>query len=280
MADIDNEEKELDEKAVKKAEKERKKQEKAMKKKAMSESNNEMEEDDDPGKGSKFLLFLVALVLIALWLLLFALLIKWDVGGFGSGVLYPIFKDVPYVKEILPEVKDPDEDDPYAFKTMEEAVERIKALERQIEAIGDASGEDKDLIASLSEEVARLKIFEQQQADFEKTREKFYREVVFSDQAPDIEEYRYFYEQIEPENAAALYKQVVRKIQEDEEIADYVKAYSTMKPKNAAAIMEQMTDDLKLVAKILMNMNAEARGAILAAMDSKIAADLTELMEP
>ncbi len=276
--ELDNEEKELDEKAVKKAEKNRKKEEKAMKKKAMSEATDN--EDDDPGKGSKVLLFMVAVVLIALWLLLFALLIKWDVGGFGSGVLYPIFKDVPYVKEILPEVKDPEEDDPYAFKTMEEAVERIKALERQIEAISDASGDDKDLIASLSEEVARLKIFEQQQAEFEKTREKFYKEVVFSDQAPDIEEYRYFYEQIEPENAAALYKQVVRRIQEDEEIADYVKAYSSMKPKNAAAILEKMTDDLQLVAKILRNMNAEARGAILAAMDAKIAADLTELMEP
>ncbi len=276
--ELDNEEKELDEKAVKKAEKNRKKEEKAMKKKAMSEAADN--EDDDPGKGSKVLLFMVAVVLIALWLLLFALLIKWDVGGFGSGVLYPIFKDVPYVKEILPEVKDPEEDDPYAFKTMEEAVERIKALERQIEAISDASGDDKDLIASLSEEVARLKIFEQQQAEFEKTREKFYKEVVFSDQAPDIEEYRYFYEQIEPENAAALYKQVVRRIQEDEEIADYVKAYSSMKPKNAAAILEKMTDDLQLVAKILRNMNAEARGAILAAMDAKIAADLTELMEP
>jgi len=276
--ELDNEEKELDEKAVKKAEKNRKKEEKAIKKKAMSEATDN--EDDDPGKGSKVLLFMVAVVLIALWLLLFALLIKWDVGGFGSGVLYPIFKDVPYVKEILPEVKDPEEDDPYAFKTMEEAVERIKALERQIEAISDASGDDKDLIASLSEEVARLKIFEQQQAEFEKTREKFYKEVVFSDQAPDIEEYRYFYEQIEPENAAALYKQVVRRIQEDEEIADYVKAYSSMKPKNAAAILEKMTDDLQLVAKILRNMNAEARGAILAAMDAKIAADLTELMEP
>ncbi|MBQ9341734.1 MAG: hypothetical protein IJT81_05180 [Lachnospiraceae bacterium] len=277
--EFDNEEKELDEKAVKKAEKERKKQDKAMKKKAMSESAAEVE-DDEPGKGSKFLLFMVAVVLIALWVLLFALLIKWDVGGFGSSVLYPIFKDVPYVKEILPEVKEPEDDDPYAFKTMDEAVERIKELERQLEAISDASGEDKDLIASLSEEIARLKIFEQQQADSEKVREKFYKEVVFSDQAPDIEEYRYYYEQIEPENAAALYKQVVRKIQEDEELADYVKAYSSMKPKNAAAILEKMTDDLKLVAKILKNMNAEARGAILAAMDEKIAADLTELMEP
>lgn len=102
--EFENEEGALDEKEMKKAEKARKKEEKKLNKQQAM-----MEEDDseDVGKGSKVLLFMVAVVLIALWLLLFALLIKWDVGGFGSTVLYPIFKDVPYVKEILPEVKDP-----------------------------------------------------------------------------------------------------------------------------------------------------------------------------
>ena len=150
MADIDNEEKELDEKAVKKAEKERKKQEKAMKKKAMSESNNEMEEDDDPGKGSKFLLFLVALVLIALWLLLFALLIKWDVGGFGSGVLYPIFKDVPYVKEILPEVKDPDEADE-SLNTIMTQVLPSRCIKRAMNLLQKKNYASSELRRKLSE---------------------------------------------------------------------------------------------------------------------------------
>lgn len=275
--EFENEEGALDEKEMKKAEKARKKEEKKLNKQQAM-----MEEDDneDVGKGSKVLLFMVAVVLIALWLLLFALLIKWDVGGFGSTVLYPIFKDVPYVKEILPEVKDPLEEDPYAFATMEEAIERIKGLEREIEDLKSSKGENQELIDSLNEEINRLRVFEQQQTQFEKIRENFYQEVVFSDDAPDIEEYKKYYEEINPENAATIYKQVITKIQDQEELDDYVKAYSTMKPKAAAAIMEKMTNDLPLCAKILKNMNAQARGEILAAMDPTIAASLTELMEP
>ena len=275
--EFENEEGALDEKEMKKAEKARKKEEKKLNKQQAM-----MEEDDseDVGKGSKVLLFMVAVVLIALWLLLFALLIKWDVGGFGSTVLYPIFRDVPYVKEILPEVKDPLEEDPYAFATMEEAIERIKGLEREIEDLKSSKGENQELIDSLNEEINRLRFFEQQQTQFEKNRENFYQEVVFSDDAPDIEEYKKYYEEINPENAATIYKQVITKIQDQEELDDYVKAYSTMKPKAAAAIMEKMTNDLPLCAKILKNMNAQARGEILAAMDPTIAASLTELMEP
>lgn len=275
--EFENEEGALDEKEMKKAEKARKKEEKKLNKQQAM-----MEEDDneDVGKGSKVLLFMVAVVLIALWLLLFALLIKWDIGGFGSTVLYPIFKDVPYVKEILPEVKDPLEEDPYAFATMEEAIERIKGLEREIEDLKSSKGENQELIDSLNEEINRLRVFEQQQTQFEKIRENFYQEVVFSDDAPDIEEYKKYYEEINPENAATIYKQVITKIQDQEELDDYVKAYSTMKPKAAAAIMEKMTNDLPLCAKILKNMNAQARGEILAAMDPTIAASLTELMEP
>ena len=96
----------------------------------------------------------------------------------------------------------------------------------------------------------------------------------------DIKQYKEYYESINPENAEQLYKQVVSQMQEDEEIADYIKAYSEMKPKAAAAIMEKMTDDLKLVAKILSGMKADARGDILAAMSPDVAASVTKLMEP
>ena len=49
---------------------------------------------------------------------------------------------------------------------------------------------------------------------------------------------------------------------------------------DAAKIFEAMTDDLKLVARILSVMNAESRGDILAEMDPTIAAKLTKIMEP
>ena len=59
-----------------------------------------------------------------------------------------------------------------------------------------------------------------------------------------------------------------------------MKAYSSMKPKAAAAIFNTMTDNLKLVARILENMDAESRGNILGAMDQETAALVTAIMEP
>ena len=56
--------------------------------------------------------------------------------------------------------------------------------------------------------------------------------------------------------------------------------YSSMKPKQAAAIFDTMTNDLKLVAKILKAMDADASSSILGAMNSDTAAKLTKIMEP
>ena len=77
-----------------------------------------------------------------------------------------------------------------------------------------------------------------------------------------------------------MYKQVVQQQEADTEIEDYVNTYASMKPKQAAALMEKMTDNLKLVAKILTNMDTDARAKILDAMDSEVAARLTKIMEP
>ena len=112
------------------------------------------------------------------------------------------------------------------------------------------------------------------------SKEKFYEEVVFSDKAPDIEQYKIFYESIEKDNAEILYKQVIQQLQKDAEIEDYVKAYSSMKAKDAAEIFNTMTDDLGLVADILEGMNAQARADILGKMDAETAARVTEIMEP
>jgi len=281
MADLREEQEEtLDPKAVKKAEKERKKEEKKLKKQQKKQDSLEMDEEENETAGGKLVIVFVTILIVAVWLAIFALLIKWDVGGFGSSVLYPLLKDVPYVNKILPEVNDPNKDDPYAYESIDDAVAQIKKLEKQLAKAKESSGDSDETISELQDEVARLKVYEQEQADFEEIRTKFYEEVVFGDKAPDIEEYKTFYESIDSENAEQLYKQVVSQMQEDEEVADYVKAYSEMKPKAAASIMESMTDDLELVAKILSNMKADKRGDILAAMSPDVAASVTKLMEP
>jgi flagellar motility protein MotE (MotC chaperone) len=53
-----------------------------------------------------------------------------------------------------------------------------------------------------------------------------------------------------------------------------------MEPEAAAAIFDSMTDNLKLVAKILKAMDTKSRANILGAMDTDTAAALTKLMEP
>ena len=119
----------VDKKAAKKEEKQRKKEEAKQKKAQRAAESDELEEESG---GSKVAVFFVSLLIIIVWLAIIALLIKWDVGGFGSGVLAPILKDVPYVNKILPDdaVKEiSTEDSAYAYDTMADAVERIKELE-------------------------------------------------------------------------------------------------------------------------------------------------------
>lgn len=96
----------------------------------------------------------------------------------------------------------------------------------------------------------------------------------------DINEYKNYYEQIDPANAEAIYKRVVEQLENEKKVEDYVSMYSSMKPKQAAAIFDTMTNDLKLVAKILKAMDAEASSSILGAMNAETAAKLTKIMNP
>lgn len=117
---------------------------------------------------------------------------------------------------------------------------------------------NSDYVAQLEAEVERLKGFESEQSAFEQQKTEFYKEVVFNENAPDISEYKAYYESIDPANAEVLYKQVIQQEEADGKIQDYVNTYASMKPKQAAALMEAMKDDLKLVAKILNNMETDA----------------------
>lgn len=269
---------EMDKKAAKKAEKARKKAEKKAAKNMETDLENTEEEE---GSSSKLAVALVTLVIIIVWLAILALLIKWDVGGFGSTVMRPLLKDIPYVNRILPDSEDDlSTEEDYPYKNMDEAVAYIKELEQELAQAQQGSSENSAYIADLEAQSQKLKEYEANEAAFEEEKEKFYNEVVFSDQAPDIEQYKEYYESIDPDNAELLYKQVVEQQQTDSRISDYVKGYSQMKPKEAAAIFDTMTDNLNLVAQILENMDAQSRADILGKMNSDTAAKVTEIMNP
>ena len=261
----------------------RKKEKKRRKKEKPKKEKTRAAEDEEEESGGKLVLFFVTLLIIAIWLGIIAILIKSDAGGFGSSVLYPMLKDVPYLNKILPVPEnevEPMEDTQYAFDSLDEAVERIKELEIQLAAADETNEKNKKKIKELKAEVEDLSVYKEEEAAFEKEKQKYYEEVVFSDEAPDINEYKTYYESIDPKNAEVLYKQVVEQTSYDDKIQDYVKTYSQMKPKEAAAVFDTMTDDLGLVSDILMNMGASQRAAILGKMDPDTAAKLTKIMEP
>lgn len=265
-------------KAEKKAEKQRKKEEKKLAK------QQELEDDtEESSGGSKVALVFVTLIIIVIWLAILALLVKMDVGGFGSTVLAPVLKDVPYINKILPATDESElgtEDTEYPYQTLDEAVAYIKELELELQTAQEGSSENSAYVAQLESEVAKLQQYEQNEADFENEKAQFYEEVVFNDKAPDISEYQKYYESIDPANAEELYKEVVQQEQTSQELTDYVSTYSQMKPKEAAAIFDTMTDNLELVAKILNQMDRQSAANILGKMDSQTAAKVSELMEP
>lgn len=234
--------------------------------------------EEKEGFFSRILTIIIVLFIVAIWLAIFAFLIKYDVGGFGSTVLRPILKDVPGISEILPDIPDEQaaEENNYPYKNLPDAMERIRELEAQLAAANGSRKGDANYLAQLEAEVTRLKTFEENQLQFQKEKDKFDKEVVFNDKAPDIEEYKKYYESISPDNAAEIYRQVVEQQEKERKLVEQAEMYKSMKPEEAAKILNGMGGDLDLVSNILLHMKTKEAGAILAKMDTNMAAKVTK----
>lgn len=261
---------------------EEKKQRQEIKKRAKEISKREAAIEDETEGGGGIPTFLITLLIVLVWLAILCLAIKMDWGHFGSEILSPILKDVPVVNLILPKdtTTETNQDGTYGgYSSLKEAVDYLKVVELELEHEQSVNKTNEEEIAKLNEEIARLSEFETRMIEFEREYRQFYEEVIYSDKGPGAEEYKKYFESIDPTTAAALYKQVVLQLEEDAKIDDYVKTYSSMKAKQAAAIFNG-ADNLNLVADILMAMDADTRGSILGLMDTDIAWKLTKIMNP
>ncbi len=261
--------------------KEQKQQRKEAKKRAREIAKRENELDD--GEGGGFAAFMATLLIVVVWLAVIAVVIKLDVGELGSNVFAPVLKDVPVLNKILPnnamtETTNPEEYGGYS--SLDEAVAQIRFLEAELERANSTNMTQSQQITDLKAEVERLEAFEEKQVEFQRITTEFYEEVVYAENGPGAEEYKKFYEAMDPTTAEYIYRQVIVQLEEDKKVKDFAAAYSEMKPKQAAGIIEAMTDNLELAARILSTMSAEDRGDILGVMDPEIAAKLTKIMDP
>lgn len=265
--------------------KELQKQQRQQRKEAKKRAKEIAKREDalNDGEGGGFATFFATFFVVVVWLAVIAVIIKLDIGGFGSNVLAPVLKDVPVLNKILPGVHLTETTNPEmygGYSNLQDAVNQIELLEKELEKAYSTNTMQEEQLTDLKAEVVRLQEFEKMQVDFQRIKTEFYEEVVYSDKGPGEEAYRKFFEAMDPTTAEYLYRQVIVQMEESAEVQNYVAGFEQMKPKEAAAIFEEMTDNLDLVAKILMSMNSEQRGEIMGEMNPEVAAKLTKIMDP
>ena len=241
----------------------------------MAKKNKEEKE------GGKFLSVVIIFLIIVVWLAAMVVLIKLDVGNFGSQVLRPVLKDVPVINMILPPADDEEAiaESDYPYNNMAEALARIDELEKIKTANEALIKEQTESITEKDNEIARLKVFEEDQQAFQKLKNDFYDEVVYGNSAPDADTYTKWYEAMDPQAAEEIYRQVIASNEANQELKSLATAYADMDAKDAAEIL-QTSGDLDMVVKIMDNMSPTDQGEILAAMEPAYAANVTKKLMP
>lgn len=235
--------------------------------------------DGEKKEGGKLTAIIFILLILFIWLTGFAVLIKLDVGSLGT-TLRPFLKDVPGLNLILPLVSDEQlaYENNYPFTTMEEAIAKIDELQAQLDAVSASGTDYAAQLAALQTENARLKVFEDNQVAFEARVAEFDQNVVFNNLAPDVSEYRKYYEEIEPANAEKIYQLVLQLEQYDEGIATQATLFATMKPQQAADTLQEMTADIEWIVKVMLAMKTEQSTEIMNKMDPLYVAKIMQRM--
>ena len=271
---IENEKKQL--------KKDQKDQRKEAKRRAKEIAKQEEALGEEEGNG--FVTFVATLFIVVLWLAVICVIVKLDIGGFGSSVLKPVLKDVPVLNKILPGVSLTETNDPESYggySSLQEAVDYIKKLELDIERLQTASNLKDSELADAQAQIARLREFENAQVEFQRIEQEFYDEMIHSEKGPGPEAFRKWFEEMNPSLAESLYRQVVVQLEESTEFKEFANAYAQMKPKAAASALEElMNTDTNLVARILKAISVDERAAIMNQMSAANAARLTKIMNP
>ncbi len=222
---------------------------------------------------------LVVVGIMLIWLLLLGALLRLDVGGIGTS-LRPSLKNVPIMSLLLPPVSEEQLiwEENYPYESITDAVNRIKELEIELDTAIQSGKANIDKVAQLEAEVARLKVFEENVLAFEERVKAFDKNVVFNDKAPSIDEYRKYYEEINPATAEEIYRLVLEQLQYDDSIKEKAKIIKTMKPSQAAQVIEEMTADIEWTAKVLLSMKSDESAAIFDKMDQLYAAKIFKKM--
>lgn len=234
----------------------------------MAKNKNEEKNTEKKEKqgGGFFATLVILLIILIIWAGIFALILKFDVGGLGER-FRPMLEDIPVAKYVLPDLTDEEIAylNQYPFKNLEEAMQYIKKLEKDADNYKEENDDYAQRLAEYQAELENLQHYEEEYENFLELREKFDRDIVFNDKAPKREEYMKWYESLYPENAARIYGELLPMKEQNETIKEIALTLSedTISAKNAAGLLEEMTSNVDTVVNILLAMDRGRRAEIL-----------------
>lgn len=232
--------------------------------------------------GIKGIGVLVVILVVITWLSVMLLLVKCDVGGFGSQVLRPVLKDVPVINYFLPAASDAEvvKESDYDIDNLPDALDEIASMDDALDVRDAQIVALSDKAEELEKELEILREYKSEYTDLQEQRTKFYDEIVYGENAPDSETYMTWYNELDSENAERIYKEMIEAKEASDEIKELAQTYENMEPQAAADILSKMKNDMDTVALIMNNMNSKARGDVLAAMEPDFAALVTKKLLP
>lgn len=181
-------------------------------------------------------------------------------------------KDVPILNEVFKL-----EEEPYLELSKEELVEQIKGLEQQVKGFNEEIQKGKREQELLQQKIASLEIYEGRYTEFIEQKNKWDEEIAKTNPEIFIEQF----EQIYPEQANQIYKELKQKEILTKEKKQYAKVIEEMDEERAAKALEKIVPtDPELVKLIFNGMQTERQGLVLSAMDSSIAAQTIKILSP
>lgn len=242
--------------------------------KELKQQKKEMQDQLDELNGrtakSKAVCVLVFLLVLAALMGTFTGMVKADVGGVASNLLAPAIGNVPVLKNILP--KDLQAADPAqtadTVDSTQTADTQSAADPTQTADMQNAAGTVDSTQTADTQNAAGVADLTQTAGTVDPTQGAAGTQGTSTTDPTQT---------AGTQNAAGT--STTDPTQQDTEaaaLADYVKTYSDMKPKDAASVFDgMMPDQMKLVVKILKNMSADQRSAILSKMNVQNASDIT-----
>ncbi len=211
------------------------------------------------------------LILLVLFIGVLAAVFALNLFGAREKFLYPIAKNIPLVKNLVPSQEE------NQALSKDELIAKVSSLESELTKINEEYTTLETRFNDRGTEINSLQHYKSMIEQFNTDKAAFDEAVANNDKEAFIK----FYENMFPENSEKLYKETLVAAQNDKELKRYVNTFSEMDESAAAGILEKMIGtDMDLVVKIMKTVDTNTGANILAQMQTDNAANIAKRMAP